>query len=321
MKKWITILAGLLALQLVLAVAFNVSEEDYGSFQADEKLFALDFETIDRVQFDDGSQSVTLEKQDGQWVLPETWNYPVNSDALVQLMDTLSALNKGWPVATSPGAAERFKVAKNVFERKISFWSEAERQTTLYVGTSPGFRKVHVRLEGNDPIYAVVLENWKTSAQTDDWLKKDILKIDATDIEQLSMAGFVLIRSDQTLQPKDLSEDEKPNPDTIDSLVNSLAGLPIESVQGIEGNEGFPMDEPKLTINVVLKNDDKFDYEFFKPEEESSHYFLKRSDLPYYFTVAEPSINTLLETKRGRLIQESSDNEQETPELDSLSSH
>ncbi len=264
---------------------------------------------------------MTLEKQDGQWILPETWHYPVNTDTLTRLLNTLSALNKGWPVATTSGVAERFKVAKNDFERKISFLICGQEQATLYIGTSPGFRKTHVRLNGDDHIFAVALESWEASAQADEWLKKDSLWINVPDIERIAMADVVLTRSDLTLQPDDLAEQEKPDTAAISNLTHRIAGLQIQSVLGIEDREDYQLDKSVFEIDVTLKNGDSFNYRFSKPDAENSHYILKRSDLPYYFTVADFSVNALRETERHTLVQEDSDDLESAPERGEDAAH
>lgn len=303
MKQWITILGALLAFQLVLVIAMNFSGDDYGAYQSNEKLLPFDIETINRLRFDDGTQHVILEKQDDGWVMPEIWDYPVNADALGKLLKTLSTLSKGWPVATTSGAAERFKVAESDFERKISFMNGDQIQATLYIGTSPGFRKAHVRLSESSDIFVIMLESWEASAQTDHWLKKDILRINSMDIDRLVMNDVVLTRSDQSLQPDDLMEHEKPNAEAINSLISRLAGLQIQSVSGTVDSEDGQRDEPVLEIDLALKHGGSLKYRFFKPEEAGSHYSLERSDLPYHFTVAAFSVAALRETERSTLVR------------------
>ncbi len=311
MKKWITILSGILVLQLILIITINLSGDDYSAFQAEEKLLSFDINTVNQLHINDGTDSVVLEKRDGNWLLPETWDYPANKTALAKLLDTFSVLSKGWPVATSASAADRFKVAENDFERKVSFLIDEQTQATLYIGTSPGFRKVHVRLDKEDNIFNVALESWEASAQTDYWLKKDILALDAADIDQLTLADFVLNRSNLTLEPSNLSDHESPDSDAISRLINNLTGLQIQSVNGVKEDKDYQLDNPSLEINLTLKNGDKLNYKFSKPKEENSHYFLKRSDLPYYFTVADVSVKTLEEVERSQLVQERNEDEDE----------
>lgn len=322
MKQWITILGALLAFQLALVIAMNFSGDDYGAYQSNEKLLAFDIETINRLRFDDGTQHVILEKQDVGWVLPEIWNYPVNADALSKLLKTLSTLGKGWPVATTSGAAERFKVAESDFERKVSFMNGDQIQATLYIGTSPGFRKAHVRLSESNDIFVIKLESWETSTQADHWLKKDILRISAMDIDRLAINDVVLIRSDQALQPDDLAEHEKPNEEAINSLINRLAGLQIQSVSGtVDRREDGQRNKAVLEIDLTLDHGGSLKYRFFKPEEAGSHYSLERSDLPYYFTVAAFPVDALRETERSKLVRTDNADSGSIPEHEEESDH
>ena len=65
MKKWIFILSGLLAVQLVLAAVLNLTGEDYGAFQAEEKLLSFNRQAVDGLRIEDGTDSVVLKKQEG----------------------------------------------------------------------------------------------------------------------------------------------------------------------------------------------------------------------------------------------------------------
>ncbi len=309
MKKWTTVLAGLFVFQLILVVVVYLSKDDYAAFQANEKLLSISFDTVNRLQIENEAHSVILEKESGQWVLPEKWNYPIDTPTLSQLLDTFSSLDKGWPVATTLGAAERFKVAENDFERKIIFLDGDKPQAKLFIGTSPGFRKTHVRLDGDDHIYAVAMESWKASAEADDWLKKDILSFDVTRVSKLTMADFVLTRTDRTLQPEDLAEQENPDESAISSLMDGLANLRIQSVNG---NASKKMGSPDLVIDLMFEDGKAFNYQFYRPEtteDENGDYMLQRSDLPFDFTVAEFAVKPLLEATRNRLIRKSENEE------------
>ncbi len=64
---------------------------------------------------------------------------------------------------------------------QISAPDPADRNTDkvvgdLYLGTSPGFKKVHARRADSDDIYAITFANYEATARTDDWLDKALLK-------------------------------------------------------------------------------------------------------------------------------------------------
>jgi len=146
MKKWIFILSGLLAVQFTLTAAVNLTSEDYEAFQAEEKVLSFDEKEVDSLRIEDGTDSVLLKKQEGKWLLPESDDFPANQSSIERLLGNLATLKKGWPVTKTRSAVRRFKVDEKQFERKLVLLSGDEAQATLYVGTSPGFRKVYVRM-------------------------------------------------------------------------------------------------------------------------------------------------------------------------------
>ncbi len=178
MKSRIFVLGAVLAVQLVLAAVVNLTGEDFGIFEAEETLLSFDKNAVASLQIDSDTDSVVLKKQAGQWLLPENGDMPASQRDVEQLLDKLAALEKGWPVADTRGAAKRFRVDEAQFERKLVLVSNDDVRTTLFVGSSPGFRKVYVRLAGEDEIYAVDFSTWEANAKADDWIDQDLLSID-----------------------------------------------------------------------------------------------------------------------------------------------
>ncbi len=120
MKNGIFILSGLLAAQLVLATVLNLSGEDYGVFQVEEKLLSFKRQAVDGLRIEDGTDTVVLKKQVGKWLLPSIGDFPASQGDVERLLDKLAALEKGWPVARTSGAARRFAVDEEQFERKLT---------------------------------------------------------------------------------------------------------------------------------------------------------------------------------------------------------
>jgi hypothetical protein len=193
-------------------------------------------------------------------------------------------------------------VSDKAFERKLTLMSHGEAKAVLYIGTSPGFRKVHVRPEGVDEIYAVAFNAWEASAKSDDWIDRQILELDAKRVKRIEMPGFTLQREGETLQPADLAENEKGNTEEIGKLVEKLAGLRIESLLGSEAKPEFRQEDPVLEISLTRGSGELLSYRFSKPEA-GGYYVLKRSDLGPYFKVAEFAVKPLLEETREKLVR------------------
>ncbi len=92
MKKWILILSGLLATQLLLTVVLNLTGENYGTFQAEEKLLSFNRQAVNGLRIEDGTDSLVLKKQEGKWLLPESGDFPASQPNVNRLLDKLAAL-------------------------------------------------------------------------------------------------------------------------------------------------------------------------------------------------------------------------------------
>ena len=181
MSQKIQILSVVLVIQVILIVALSLAGKDTGAFASSEKLMGLKLDELDKIAvIGKENQSIVLHKQGDSWALTDYFNFPADEKKLQQMTRELFAINKSWPVATTDAAEERFKVADDNFERKIAFSSGGNVLQTLYLGTSPGFRKVHARINDEDEIYAIEFGVFKASAEGKDWAKKDFLHIPNT---------------------------------------------------------------------------------------------------------------------------------------------
>ncbi len=301
MQRWIPILSGLLVLQLALALVLNLAGEEYGAFRTEEKLIAFDKQAVDGLRIEDDTNGLVLKKHDDQWLLPESQDFPANPGSVDRLLDKLADLEKGWPVATTGGAARRFKVADEQFERKLTLLADQEVLAEFYIGTSPGFRKVHARPAGEDAVFSVAFNSWEASAEADAWIDKGVLTLDEADVQRVEIAGLVLQREDGKLKVLALAEEETTNEEAADSLVRNLAELRIQSLLGSEAKPEYRQDEPELEFKVAREGGDVLSYRFSKPED-ASYYVLKRSDLDYYFKIAEFTVQAILDSTRDELV-------------------
>ena len=301
-KKWIFILSGLLAAQLVLAAVVKLTGENYGAFQAEEKLLSFKKQAVDGLRIEDGTDSVVLKKQEGKWLLPESGDFPASQRDVERLLDKLAALEKGWPVAKTRGAARRFTVDEAQFERKLVLLANDDTQATLYVGSSPGFRKVYVRPGDGNEVFAVAFNTWEADAKADDWIDKDVLTFDESDVERVEMPGLTLQREDGKLQVADLGPKEQTNTEESRSLLGKLTGLRIQSLLGTEAKPEYRQDEPIFEFKVTRNDGEVLSYRFSEPAD-ATYYVLKRSDLDHYFKVAEYTVNPVKKTTREQLVQ------------------
>lgn len=296
-------LSVLLFMQIGLAVALTYSGPDYGSFKSDEKLIPLALEKIDQIEiFGTEDKKLVLKKKDAEWVLPTIDEFPVADGKVDQFLKTLSRLQKGWPVATTAGAAERFKVSEEVFERKLALNSQGENLAELYVGTSPSFRKVHLRLDGSDDIYNVPFSAYEAAVDTEDWEDKGFLGIEEKDIQRVDLPSVNLLRGDGKFSLVDLGDGEEMNMTESENLLRKVASPSYMSVLGKTEKPEFKRSSPAFSYTLSLAEDKTVTYSFSKPGD-GDDYVLKVSNQPYFFKVNKYTAEGLRDATREKLVK------------------
>ena len=273
MNRLTTLLVAALALQLLLSAALFWPREDSGEQDARAPLLALTGR-IDRVVISDAENTVLLSLGENGWRMPEYHGLPVESARIERAVTQLPDLPRGWPVANSPGAAARFEVAEDAFQRRVEYFEGGTLLGTLYIGTSPGFRRVHARVADSDTVYAVEYNSFDLPAQAEQWLDKGLLQVDS--VSAVTGLDYSLQLQDDVWRG---DGDALPDPDAVDDLVNGLASLRVTgaadiSVAAVLEEMAAP---PTLTVEA---GDQRYDYRLFEIEDD---YYIQRSDIPVYF--------------------------------------
>lgn len=196
MRKSISLLAVLLAVQGLLAIGLGLSGPDLSTQRADTPLIELGDGPIDRLTIEgpDGER-VVLARRDGSWVLPERGDFSADGDKVGQLIEQLRGLKRGPAVATSRAALRRFKVGDQDYERRIELQRGGETVATLYLGSSPGLRRVHARSAADDAVYATAFEVYQAPLKSGDWARQDLLQFPVDTLTKVKVAGLTLTRT------------------------------------------------------------------------------------------------------------------------------
>lgn len=288
MTKLHTGLSGLLVLQLLIAAALFWGQQQPGQQSKRQALLSFQAQQLDRVVVSDADHSITLTKSGDTWLLPDLRQLPADAGKLRGLLDKLQSLQTGWPVATTDASQHRFEVAKDKFQRKLQLYQADKLVGELLIGTSPGFRKSHVRRAGDDAVYAVKLNSFDWPAKAEDWLDKALLA--ASDIKRIEGPDYVLAKQEDgwhfnaEQSAEDQPENTPPalNQEKAKQLASALTNL---SVQALADNppDFDAADSKAVTLQVsgpkgdrryrLLQNDDK--------------YYVSRDDRKQAFTISQ----------------------------------
>lgn len=317
MPKTVRWLGVLLAVQIVMAVGFNLSTLWPSVQPGAAPLFEVAQHQINRVVLEGPEHAkVVLVKEGATWTLPELGKFPADSHRINSILEKITGSKTGQPIATTAGAKMRFKVDDDTFERRITLAENDKPLATLYVGSSPGLRRSYVRTGGNDAIFALELAPYDVPVQLADWEDKTVLHLSKNDITALDVAG---LRIEQTTQPASSSPaqqtDNQPHTavsppawevkgleagrhlelksDAVDNLTRLLADLSFEKVLGRDISQEYGLEKPVLTITVTRKTGDTLTYILGKNPKKDD-YTLKVSNRPEYFRLLSYHATALL---------------------------
>ena len=143
-----------------------------------ESLLPFDPDEIDEVYVGDsqGNEAVLLRMSD-QWILPDLAGMPIDREMIDKLRSSISNRAGEWPIATTAASRQRFQVAAYLYQRRLTLIGGGELLATIYLGTSPGFRKVHARNDAQDAIYSIPYNNYEAPTEAGAWLDKTLLQI------------------------------------------------------------------------------------------------------------------------------------------------
>ena len=221
----VPVLIGLLAVQIivigiVLALQYRTPEEP--------SLF-LEFDpaTVDRMTVISSEETVELQKNADAWELQD--GLPADHDKVEDLIEKIAELEAGWPVATSQSTAERFEVTEDSFQKHVLLHSGDDAVADFYLGTSPGYQRVHARIDG--PVYSVKLSNYEFGSKASSWLNKQLLRPEGRLSRIERVGGFVLTHGDEGWAA---SQDGDLDNTTVDSFTQRFTNLSVYDISTAE---------------------------------------------------------------------------------------
>lgn len=299
-KVWT--LSALLALQLVAAILLTLDYRRQDQSHTQGPLLALEKEAVDRILIQEPDEpALELIRQDNRWILPGYYNLAAQQSRINTLLNSLDALERDWPVATTATTAKRFEVTEEKYQRKLQLKQGDNTLATLYLGTSPAMNKTHVRLDGEDEVYALGLNHHEVPVQAQSWMDTGLLKVDTEQLSGIQGPDFVLGKSDHLWELDGLAEQEETNNQAVQDLLSGLGNLRFQEALGTEAKPEYGLEQPVLALD--LQSDGKtVSYQFGKPED-GDYYVVKSSELAPYFKVSASLVDKLVNLKRDSLAK------------------
>ncbi len=293
LKLWQRRLTILFIAQVLLILGVFAYQQ-HSRVQVDaQPLLAVKSTDVDRVVIQDASNKVTLQKSSGQWQLPDLHQLPVDAQKQDEIMQKHDGTKLTWPVTSTASSHERFEVTGTKFQRRIELFQGDAKKADLWLGTTPGFKKIHLRREGENQIYAVELTAFEFAPTSNDWLQSDLLAV--KDVTSIKAADYELQKSGDTWSFVAATQDantQKVDATKATELMNAFGNLQVQEVVS-------QVPQGETTTLTAKSAAGEFNFEFTKA---GSDYVVKRSDRDMYFKLSQTEFERIANVKKGSLI-------------------
>ncbi len=302
MRKVLTGLTVLLAVQLVAAgllLSGNRGARDDG---APIPLLAGGSADIDRIVIADGDGSASLVRAAAGWELPGLGDLPASEAGLTAVLDRLGTIATDWPVTATASSHQRFEVATDTFQRRVQLFHGDQSVADFYLGTSPGFRQVHLRRAGEDAVYVVELSVHDLPADDAGWLDKGLLAV--VDPVRIEGPDFVISKSTAGdwqfaggAREGDDVASQAVNADQAGQLVTALVNLRVLEMSADRPVAAGEPESGPYTLAVEAAGGSRT----FQLRAAGDHCYVARDDVDALFTLSQFDYDRIVGITRAAL--------------------
>ncbi len=294
------ILIAVLAVQLIIGTSIYYGTQPLSTDEATLALLEADPKQADQIIIEDNSgQKTELERMSEGWKIANYHQLPAQNQKINEILDKLNNTQTGWPVATTEAAQKRFEVGEENYQKRITISHGDKVFSTLLLGTSPGFRQLHLRKADDDRIYNVTLNSYDLSAKHDDWLEKTLLQPKG-EITQLQTAGLTFNKESEGWKLN--QKGSEAISEEVEKLAENLSQL---AILGTVPDQTPGSSDYQLVVN---SNNQTLQYRFFKLGDD---HLVRRDDLPVSFKISQGDYEKITAMDENQLVKQHEETEQE----------
>jgi hypothetical protein len=290
-NRWVGTLLFMLLIQCGLLAAVYWPSQNDTQAAATQLLVHFDSAAIDQIRIGDGyANEAVLVKVDGLWRLSNLENLPADSKKINELLQSITPQASGWPVARSAAARRRFEVADEHYQRQLTLLSQGTKLGTLYLGTAPGFRKVHARSRDQDAIFSIPFNTFDAPAISGPWVEPTLLQVRAP-LRIYADTYSLNLENGSWLSGAGGAPDEQ----ELQVLINALRTLQVEGVAQADQQRDLSSAEADLILQINSLSGEVF-LELFTLNGE---HFIFSSAYPLFFKLSAYDFDRLTQIDIG----------------------
>ncbi|MFT5710859.1 MAG: hypothetical protein ACI8QT_001559 [Halioglobus sp.] len=292
MKQLINALLAIFAIQTAMVAALYWPSAGLMEVLNNDELVPFNADLVEEIHIgDDKGNEAVLVKAGSRWILPDLAGLTVNPELIEGLLQGVMRARTGWPVASSVAARQRFALTDYNFRRRLTLIGRGELLGTIYLGTSPGFRRVHAKNSVQDAIFQISYTSADASAIDSDWLDKRTLQLHSP--LSISSKNYSLHKQNDNWRS---DTGEVPDSRELKALLLALSSVQIDGVATTSMQETLSIAVPEIKLSIETA-DKEIEFELFTVGEQ---HYIHCSDHSMFFTLSSYDFDrfTGLDTQR-----------------------
>lgn len=263
MSKVNKLLGVALGLQVVLLVAVGFARDDQKIVQVGKVFDAFEPAKVTKIEVTGNAggeekklTTVVLEKQGTTWGVASADGYPADEEKVKTFLENVQKLKSSGPVVSKEAYYSKLEVADDDYQRKIVITHDG-KPLELYLGSSPGFKRTHLRRAGEKEVLLVEgVSVYDVGFRGADWVDRAYFKVPESDVWAVTLQnakGTLKLEKSPAGEwaATGLRGDQKLAPTKVEDLVRKVASVNLEEPVGKGAKPEHGLDQPLATVTLV----------------------------------------------------------------------
>lgn len=255
---------------------------------------------------DDEQHAIVLEKTDKGWVIMSAGNFPVDQEKINSLLAKLTNLKTSRLVTRTRSSHKRLKVGKQTFSRRLELGLENGDSHTLYLGSAPNYKTIHVRADKAGEVYLVKdLASWEAPVEEASWWPTHYMQLKAADLKGVKLTnkhGVLTLHRNEAGQWRlaDAADKETLSEDAL-MFLDKISEITVAEYLGRQDKKGYRMRNPAAVLELTTGKQGMI-LTVGRKDKDTGDHVLKFSESPFYVRVGAHEVQEFLEIEQGDLL-------------------
>jgi hypothetical protein len=294
------ILFGVFLILLVFVYLFEgpLSEKGRRQQKGVVELFpGFQKESAVKISVKSPTKKLILERQASGWKIADTDNFFADPQLVDTALETIAQFTREVVASRNPEKKEIFEVVPGKGLEVIVFAADQEPLAHFILGkAAPDFFSSYVRKEGSDEVFQVSANRTTFEKDIKNWRDKTILAFPAELATQLTLTRpdeSVTLEKDESGSWKIVKPEQvKAQQEVVEKIISTLSSLKaLDFAEGYDETK-YQLDDPLLTITLILKDQVEKRLLIGKLDEEKAQYYAKNQADKTIFLIGKYQFET-----------------------------